>query len=87
MELFAKKASIILIVWTVTYVVCAGPISFLNALVWGLIFKVGMNYTIYQHPESPFRIALLQMNEWLIIVLATLVTVNIYQALWPKHSN
>ena len=85
-ELIAKKLTLVSIVWTLTYVACLSPISYLNALLWGLTFKVAMNYMIYQHPETPFRIALYETNDLLTIALATFVTFHIYRALWPKYS-
>ena len=80
-ELIAKKLTLVSIVWTLACVACLSPISYLNALLWGLTFKVAMNYMIYQHyPGTSFRIALYETNDLLTIALATFVTFHIYRA-------
>jgi len=81
------KVILIPIVWTVIYVVCVYPVSFLNGLVWGFTLKIALNYMVAQHPESPFQIVIATMTVLLNVALATFVTVKIYRRFWPDNSN
>ena len=73
--------------WARTYAVCVYPVSILSGVVWGLTLAIGMQYKIYEHPDSPYQYAMGSLVVLLNGGLATFVTVKIYRRLWPAGSS